>query len=211
MVQCSGVMLETLKLAIVDVETTGISVTGDRVIEIGVVRIEQGRVVRVFETLLDPEQRISYFIERLTGIRNEDLERAPTFGDIREELEQLLNGCTFVAHNVWFDYGLICNEFARLGRAFSAPCLCSVRLSRRLYPRFRHHGLSELIKRFSLSCPNRHRALGDAEAVWAFLQTAFEQRGPEQFGAAVQALLRPALPARSSEPDGMLSYERVES
>ena len=194
-------MLETLKLAIVDVETTGISVTGDRVIEIGVVRIEQGRVVRVFETLLDPERRISSFIERLTGIRNEDLERAPTFGDIREELEYLLNGCTFVAHNVWFDYGLICNEFARLGRTFSAPRLCSVRLSRRLYPRFRHHGLSELIKRFSLNCPNRHRALGDAEAVWAFLQTAFQQRGPEQFGAAVQALM----------PDGMLSYERVES
>ena len=85
-------------LAIVDVETTGASVTGDRIIEIGVKRVEQGRVVRTYETLVDPEQRIPRFIEQLTGIRNEDVEGAPTFRAIREELEAVLDGCIFVAH-----------------------------------------------------------------------------------------------------------------
>ena len=188
-------MVKELKLAIVDVETTGASVTGDPVIEIGVKRIEQGRVVQTFESLVDPEQRIPPFIEQLTGIRNADLEGAPPFGAIRPELEAILSGCVFVAHNVRFDYGLIRNEFARLGHAFSAPCLCSVRLSRRLYPRYRHHGLSELIERFHLSCPQRHRALGDVEAVWAFLQVAYQDQGAERFEAAVKTLLRtPTLP-----------------
>lgn len=212
-------MLDQLTLAIVDVETTGVSVTGDRVIEIGVVRTERGTVARTFQSLVDPEQRIPPFIERLTGIRNQDLEAAPTFRALREELEAILDGCVFVAHNVRFDYGLIRNEFARLGRAFAAPCLCSVRLSRRLYPRFRRHGLGELIERFALPCARRHRALDDAEAVWAFLRAAHEQRGPERFGAAVKTLLRtPTLPPHLSAeslqrlPDGpgvYLFYDRT--
>src|SRR3989338_8622199 len=191
-------MLDTLQWAIVDVETIGASVTGDRVIEIGVQRIGRGRIVRTFESLVDPEQRIPSFIERLTGIRNEDLEGAPPFRGMREELEAVLDGCVFVAHNVRFDYGLIRNEFARLGRAFSAPCLCSVRLSRRLYPRFKRHNLSELIERFRLPCRHRHRALGGAEAVWAFLQVAHRRPGPARFAAAVKALLRTPTPPASS-------------
>ena len=171
--------------------------TGDRIIEIGVKRIEQGVAVRTFESLIDPEQRIPSFIEQLTGIRNEDLESAPTFGAIRHELETILDGCVFVAHNVRFDYGLIRNEFARVGRSFAAACLCSVRLSRRLYPHYRHHGLSELIRRFDLPCSRRHRALDDAQAVWAFMQAAHQDRGADRFARAVDVLLRtPTLPPR---------------
>ena len=188
-------MLKTLTLAVVDVETTGVSVTGDRIIEIGVKRIERGAAVRTFETLVNPEQRIPHFIEQLTGIRNDDLEGAPTFRQIADELAAVLDGCVFVAHNVRFDYGLIRNEFARLGRAFTAPCLCSVRLSRLLYPRYHRHGLSEIIARFRLSCERRHRALDDAEVVWGFLQAAHRNRGAGAFHAAVKALLStPTLP-----------------
>jgi DNA polymerase III subunit epsilon len=188
-------MLETLSLAIVDVETSGPSVTGDRVIEVAVQRVEQGRLVRTFSTLIDPEQRISWDIQRLTGITNDDLIGAPTFAAIQDELRAIFDGCVFVAHNVRFDYGFIRNEFERLGRTFEAPCLCTVRLSRLLYPRHRRHGLSALIERFKLACPNRHRALDDAAAVWSFLQIVRESIDPSKISRAVDMLMKtPSLP-----------------
>lgn len=193
-------MLERLSLAIVDVETTGVSVTGDRVIEIAVQRIERGAVTRTFESLVDPEQPLDPFIQRLTGIRQQDLDGAPTFGAIHDEVSALLAGCVFVAHNVGFDYGLVQSEFARLGKSFEATRLCSVRLSKRLYPRYKRHNLDEVIKRFRLTCERRHRALGDVQMVWAFLQAAYRNRGPAKFSAAVTELLlapAPAPPARS--------------
>ena len=188
-------MLEKLSLAIVDVETSGPSVTGDRIIEVAVQRVEQGRLVRTFTTLVDPEQRISWDIERLTGITNDDLVGAPTFAAIQDDLRAIFDGCVFVAHNVRFDYGFIRNEFERLGRTFESPCLCTVRLSRLLYPRHRRHGLSALIERFKIPCPNRHRALDDAAAVWAFLQIARESIDPAKISRAVDLLLKtPSLP-----------------
>jgi DNA polymerase-3 subunit epsilon len=206
-------MLDTLRLAIVDVETTGTSVTGDRIIEVAVQRIEEGRPVRTFSSLIDPETRVPDWIERLTGISNTDLEGAPSFASIADELAGVLDGCVFVAHNVRFDYGFIRNEFSRLGRAFTAPCLCTVRLSRALYPRFRRHGLSELIDRFSLACPNRHRALDDTLAVWAFLEQVRRSFDSARLAQAVRPLLRtPTLPPHLPQaalgrlPDGPGAY-----
>ncbi|MBI2093136.1 MAG: DNA polymerase III subunit epsilon, partial [Candidatus Omnitrophica bacterium] len=94
--------LADLKLAIIDVETTGPSATGDRIIEIAIQRIEEGKIVRTFSSLVDPQQRIPSYIESLTGITNEDVAGAPTFRSIHEQMDSLLNGCIFVAHNVRF-------------------------------------------------------------------------------------------------------------
>ena len=195
-------MLDRLTLAIVDLETTGASPLEDRVIEIGVLRVERGRVVATLSSLIDPERPVPADITRLTGITDADLAGAPTFGQVRAEVQALLHGCVFVAHNVRFDYGFLRQEFARAGRDFSASLLCTVRLSRRLYPEHRLHGLSHLIERFALACPNRHRALGDAEAVWAFLQRAAAELEPARFTEALETLLRaPVLPPQLQPAD----------
>jgi DNA polymerase-3 subunit epsilon len=190
-------VIDALKLAIVDLETTGASAAGDRILEIGIKRIEEGRPVRSFSTLVDPGCRIPEWIQRLTGIHDADVEGAPTFDAVAGQVRELLAGCVFVAHNARFDYGFLRGEFQRLGQSFTAKCLCTVRLSRLLYPRFRHHGLSHLIQRFRFPCPHRHRALDDAEVVWAFLRHAEATIPAARFAAAVAALLKtPRLPPR---------------
>ncbi len=162
------IALKDKVLAIVDIETTGCSASYDRIIEIGILRIEEGKVVKIFNKLINPQRSVSTTITSITGINLEDLLGAPTFEDISFEIKELLDGAIFVAHNARFDYGFIKNEFKRLGENFSAKCLCSVRLSRKLFPKYKSHDLTSIIERFNLSCKNRHRAFDDAKVIWDF-------------------------------------------
>lgn len=190
-------MLDQLSLAIIDVETTGSSATFDRVIEIGLYRIEGGQMVDTFHSLVDPGCRLPPFITQITGITDADLAGAPTFAQIAARVHALLESCVFVAHNARFDYGFIRQEFERAGRPFCAPCLCTVRLSRLLYPRHRRHSLATLIERFAFTYARRHRALDDAAVVWQFLQHVQAHCAAAKVAAAVQQLLQtPTLPPR---------------
>lgn len=157
-------------LIIVDVETTGGNPRTDRIIEVGAIRVEHNKVVAKFKSLINPEQSIPTFITKITGIQNSDVSAAPYFYEIIPQLSSLFSGATFVAHNVNFDYGFIGTEFNRVHVPFTMPRLCTVRLSRALYPQFPRHNLSEIIERFSLECQQRHRALDDAMVLWDFLQ-----------------------------------------
>ena len=194
-------VLRTLNLAIVDVETTGGSALYERIIEIGIQRVERGQLVRTYSSLVNPDRPIPPVITQLTGITNRDLDDAPAFASIADTVRGLLDGCWFVAHNARFDYAFVRNEFERLKRAFAAACLCTVRLSRLLYPEHRRHSLSSLIERFQLSCANRHRALDDAGVVWEFLQQAQRTLEPERFDGALRHLLKtPTLPPLLTMP-----------
>src|SRR5512139_3004865 len=124
--------------AIVDVETTGCDPTHDRVIEIAVIRADG---TGEFSSLVKPGRTLPPFITGLTGITTEDLADAPPFEEIASEIADILEGTVFVAHNARFDYAFVRNEFRRIGISFSAPTLCTVRLSRKLYPKHRKHNL----------------------------------------------------------------------
>ena len=192
-------------VAFVDLETTGTSATGDRVTEVAIVRVVDGELVEEWSTLVDPECSIPPDIQVLTGITNEMVRGAPTFAEIRHEVLERLEGHLFVAHNARFDYGFLKNEFARLEVPFTAEVLCTVRLSRRLYPDAVGHGLDALIARHGLADPldaidpagrtGRHSALGDARALWRFVQVVERERPAEEIVAAVKRLLKiPSLP-----------------
>jgi DNA polymerase-3 subunit epsilon len=100
-----------------------------------------------------------------------------------------------VAHNARFDYGFLKHEFARLGRAFTAKALCTVKLSRRLYPDAGRHNLDAIVARHALPANDRHRALGDARILWAFVQALYRDKAPEEIEAATRRVLRtPSLP-----------------
>src|SRR5690606_19459386 len=122
---------------------------------------------------------------------------APVFSEVREMLREKLRGAIFVAHNARFDYGFIKSEFRRLKEPFSARVLCTVKLSRTLYPQFRRHGMDALIARHGLVSVERHRAMGDVQSMQAFFETALAEHGPETFFAALKKLMRrPSIPSR---------------
>lgn len=188
------------KLAFVDIETTGHSNQYDRIIEIGIVRVEDNTVVEKYQTLLNPDQHVSPFIEQLTGISAQELEHAPSFYEKKDEIQQILEGCVFVAHNVRFDYGFLRSEFKRHLTPFTMKHFCTVKLSRALFPQYRHHNLDALIERFGFVCSDRHRALGDAQILWEFYQYVQQNIQQDIFQSAVfGALKRPSRPLHISE------------
>src|SRR5258706_15563678 len=134
-------------IAFVDVETTGTSATGDRITEIGIVRVADGELVDEWSTLVNPECSIPEEIRALTGITTPMVRGKPTFSELRREVLERLEGRVFIAHNARFDYGFLKHEFRRTGIAFTADVLCTVRLARRLYPEAIGHGLDALIAR----------------------------------------------------------------
>ncbi|MFN7887213.1 MAG: PolC-type DNA polymerase III, partial [Betaproteobacteria bacterium] len=153
------------RLAFVDVETTGTSPSRERVTEVGVVLVEADgaeRRVAEWSSLVNPGVPIPPEIQWLTGITNEMVRAAPRFADIAADLAARLHEAVFVAHNARFDYGFLRAEFARVGIDFRARTLCTVRLSRALYPERGPHSLDAIVARLGLDAAGRHRALGDA-------------------------------------------------
>lgn len=169
-----------MNFAVVDLETTGGMSRRDKITEVGIVVVENGEITEKFSTLINPERSIPTEITRITGITNQMVADAPKFYEIAKEIVLLTKGKTFVAHNVNFDYGFLKNEFASLGYTFTARKLCTVKLSRRLFPGLRSYGLSNLIKEFNLPMENRHRALDDAYATAHLLTKILIQQNNEQ-------------------------------
>ena len=182
-------------LAIVDLETTGSNASWDRITEIAVIEVDGGEISEEWSTLVNPETPIPPTIQALTGITNDMVAGAPTFGELARGLQERLSGRVVVAHNARFDYGFLRQAFEREGIRYAARTLCTVKLSRRLYPGHARHNLDSLIQRHGLKCRARHRALGDADAVWQFLCTAAAEHGTGALAdAALRVSKRPSLP-----------------
>jgi DNA polymerase-3 subunit epsilon len=119
-------MLLDSPLAIVDLETTGAHPVHDRVTEVAVIGVEGGEVKDEWSTLVNPECAIPGAIQALTGITNDMVAGAPTFGRLAADLYERLEGRVLVAHNARFDYGFLRQEFQRAGLSFRAKTLCTV-------------------------------------------------------------------------------------
>ncbi len=179
-----------------DLETTGATPLRDRVTEIALIRFENGIEVGRWQTLVNPELPIPPFIQQLTGITNEMVQRAPTFADVAAELSGYLEGAVMAAHNARFDHGFLKNEYRRMGVTLRQKVLCTVKLSRTLYPEHRHHGLDALMQRHNLVTLARHRAMGDVELMVGFVRAASAELGSDRMRAVAQELIRsPSLPS----------------
>jgi DNA polymerase-3 subunit epsilon len=168
-------------LVFLDIETTGGSPYDSRITEIGALRIENGEVVGTFSQLLNPEQKVPYFITKLTGITDDMLWDQPLFRGIADDLEYFLRDSIFVAHNVNFDYSFIKEEYKRQGGVFNMDRFCTARLSRKLYPDQGRHNLDTVIEAHNIPVKNRHRALDDATALHEFYKHALEEHGLRVF------------------------------
>lgn len=189
-------MYSDQQLAFVDIETTGGRTTSDRITEIAVVYTEAGQQ-QLFHTLLNPGTSIPPFIQALTGISNQMVEQAPYFNnEIASQLAAIFKDRIFVAHNVRFDYGFIKAAFKRLGHTFNPQQLCTVKLSRLLYPEHKHHGLDKIIARHNIDMHNRHRAFADARAIYDFWQQLKHNFSADTLQQACKTIMqRPSLPA----------------
>jgi DNA polymerase-3 subunit epsilon len=198
-----------MNFSFVDIETTGAHSRHDRIIEIGILRVEEDKLIRTYQKLINPETYLNPFISQMTGITQTDLETAPTFDEVKEEILEILDNTVFVAHNVRFDYGFIRNEFKRFGIQFSSKQLCTVKLSRTLFPQYTRHSLDSLIERFQFNMENRHRAFDDAKILWDFYQKVQIMFPLPTVEKVLQEIMKkPALPQHLSQtmldnlPDG---------
>jgi len=152
-------------VVVLDFETSGLSPTqGDRAIEIGAVRIEQGVITDRFQRLMNPGQRIDGFIESYTGITNAMLAKAAPCAEVMDEFADFIGDYDLVAHNASFDQRFLDAELQRVQRRYRGAFACSMLAARRLYPDAFNHKLGTLVKYKTL--PNDgtfHRALADAE------------------------------------------------
>ena len=197
-------------LVFVDLETTGGSPARDRIIEVGLVRVANGVLIEEWSTLVNPEKRIPASIEAFTGISNEMVREAPRFSEIAATVFQKLAGAVFVAHNARFDHGFLHREFLRVNVLLNVPVMCTVKLSRRLFPQYVRHNLDSIIERHGIVCTARHRALGDALVLRDLWQKLEADIAPAELGgAAAHALLAfpklpPHLPPELADdlPDG---------
>ncbi len=173
-----------VRLAFIDLETTGPSPQDDRIREIGVVVVGGGTVER-WSTLVRVARRKQFNSPEAAPDENQ---AAPRFQDIAPHLLAILRDRLVVAHNARFDYAFLRAEFQRVGVDFQPDLLCSVMLSRNLYPERDCHDLDALAQQHGLSVSVRHRALPDADLVWQLWQV-FERALPlKRFTAAVAKL-----------------------
>lgn len=158
--------LDALTYAVIDTETTGMNpLLGDRVTEIAVVLVRDGKLAETFGTLINPERSIPPFITSLTHISHEMVKDAPRFADICDELLRFMEGHVFVAHNADFDWKFIRAEVERAtGRRLTGPRLCTVKLARRILPQLPSRRLDALSFHYGVANDARHRAGGDAAA-----------------------------------------------
>ncbi|MET3113551.1 DNA polymerase-3 subunit epsilon [Pedobacter sp. CG_S7] len=158
-----------MQFAVVDIETTGGFASANGITEISI-QIHNGlEVIDCFETLINPQQYIPPYIESLTGISNEMVEDAPKFEAVADRIYELLQDKIFVAHNVNFDYSFIKHHLAIAGYDLQCKKLCTVRLSRKIFPGFASYSLGKLCTTLNINISNRHRAGGDAAATAVLL------------------------------------------
>ena len=181
-------------LIFVDLETTGANFANDRIIEIGFVEVDQDGA-REWSSLVNPDRPVSDFITGLTGIDTAMVASAPSFAQLAPQVLEKLRGRLFIAHNARFDYTFLKHEFKRVGIDFRAANLCTVKLSRKLFPEHHRHSLDALVKRYGINVAERHRALADARVLWDLWQHWHTQLPAEAIRNTVNNIIgRPELP-----------------
>ncbi len=150
--------------SIVDIETTGNGIHGNRITEIAIFKYDGHDIIDEFTSLVNPQCDIPYFITGLTGIDNAMVRTAPLWEEIAPQVLEFTKDTIFVAHNVNFDYPIIKHQLKSVGLAFSRKKLCTVRLSRQLLPGHSSYSLGKLCAATGIPLLDRHRARGDAHA-----------------------------------------------
>jgi DNA polymerase-3 subunit epsilon len=156
--------------AVTDIETTGGYASANSIIEIAIYIYDGNSIIEEYQSLINPGRSIPRFISSLTGITEEMVQLAPSFEDVAGKIVELLQGKVFVAHNVNFDYSFLKHHLDLCGYNLHCNKLCTVRYSRKIFPRLASYSLGSLCRHFEIPVTNRHRAAGDARATVELLR-----------------------------------------
>ncbi|RBW46538.1 DNA polymerase III subunit epsilon [Psychromonas sp. B3M02] len=184
-------MVDFSRLAYVDIETTGTKPTRDQITEIAIVQTLNGKIIDKWQSLVCPNTFIPTMIQQLTGITPDMVIDVPTIDKIIPVIIEKLADHVLVAHNARFDVSFLRNAFKQNNIEFKYPVVCTVKLSREMYPTFKRHNLDSIIKRFGLTCESRHRAMDDAAIlpeIVARMKSDFNQQKVLQAMASQQKL-----------------------
>ncbi len=172
-------------MVFLDVETTGLDAQKDRVIEVGLVKIDKNGKTETYSQLINPGFKISKEIRDLTGIKYKELTKAPFFDEVLPQLTELLRVDLFVAHNAKFDYDFISSEFQRLQTPISLPYIDTVKLAKAFYPNYLTYNLDSIITRLKLKIDKRHRALDDSQVLVSLYQRIMKEFGEDELFSAI--------------------------
>ena len=148
--------------AILDIETTGGKFNQEKITEISIFVYDGIKIIDKFETLVNPEKDIQPFVQRLTGINSELVKDAPKFMEVSKNIFEITKDKIIVAHNVDFDYRIIKNEFQNINIKYRRDSLCTVDLSKLIFPNLKSYKLTNLLSNFGIANENPHRANSDA-------------------------------------------------
>lgn len=156
--------------AVIDLETTGKNVPNGKIIEIAIVKIQNFAITDYFHSLVNPEEKINWYVSRLTGIKPYMLKNAPTFKELAMQIISFLGNSIIVAHNANFDYHFLKHELESAidDFIFQNDKLCTVMLARKKFPNLGKYSLDSIMENFNINNPDRHRAYGDAMATAEF-------------------------------------------
>jgi len=200
--------LQKLSYVVVDTETTGgRHGSGDRITEIAAVVVRDGEIVELFETLVNPERSIPYFVSQLTNITWDMVKDKPTFDCVAPDVMRILEGNVFVAHNMMFDWRFVTSELSRsTGRKLQGRRLCTVKMARKVLPQLSRRSLDHVARYYGVEIHGRHRAGGDALATAKCLLRMLSDlgdRGCTTWGDLESLLRAPAVRRKTRRASGL--------
>lgn len=172
--------------AIVDIETTGGYAAANGITEISIHMFDGSTVTEKFETLINPGQPIPNYITAMTGISDKMVAQAPAFEDVAEKIYTLLHDKIFIAHNVNFDYSFVKSHLKEAGFDLNTKKLCTVRLSRKIFPGFPSYSLGKLCQSLGITIYDRHRAGGDTAATVKVFQLLLQNDKEQHIQKSLQ-------------------------
>ena len=205
-------LLKEAEFSVLDVETTGLSARNNRVIEIGIIKVKNLKVVDKYTTLINPACDIPYFITQFTGISNGDVAHSPSFNDTAEQIEEFIGNSIISGHNLSFDEGFLRYEFIRSGfEPLSNLNVCTLKLARKVFPTLKSKSLASVTSHLGIKNRDSHRALSDAEATAQILIKLIKILSKEKGIKTLQQLLEFESSLISSNLNKKLSKELADS
>lgn len=161
----------------------------DRVIEVGVVKVDKHMNVTNYSQLVYPGFKISPEIRKITGIKLKELAKAPSFEQIINELKPIFKADLFIAHNSKFDFDFLSEEFGRFELELGIPHLDTIKLARKYYPNYLSYNLDSIIARLNIPIEKRHRGLDDANVLWNLYQKVSSEFGEDDLFNTIEKLV----------------------
>ena len=152
--------------SVIDLETTGGEFNKERIIEIGIIITDGKKVLDSFNELVNPRKKVDFYVEKLTGIKNKDLENKKEFSHFSERIQQMISNTIIVGHDVQYDYRVLINEFKKIQVEIKNETFCTFSNFKNKFPELKSYKLNSLCEHFNIELKNHHRAYDDAKATF---------------------------------------------